>query len=226
MGKTPFVYIFNTASSYYLYDVNKSRLIKISQRISDLIKSGNYESDDDCKILIEKGYLTSKDNENIIIEHPANQVVEQYLNSNVQQLILQVTQNCNLRCKYCVYSGSYSNRVHNNKRMDISTALRAVDFFVEHSTMTNFANISFYGGEPLLEMNLIEKTVEYCEQVLKGKEIRYNITSNATLLNKEFVAFLQKYNFALNISLDGPRNIQNHSRVFADGEKGTSPGAV
>ena len=54
MGKTPFVYIFNTASSYYLYDVNKSRLIKISQRISDLIKSGNYESDDDCKILIEK----------------------------------------------------------------------------------------------------------------------------------------------------------------------------
>lgn len=221
MNIKPFVYMFKTAREYYIYDVNTSSLIKIAKNIYEKIKCGNYESDYSCKALIENGYLTPKDNSNIIIEHPASQNVEQYLNSNVQQLILQVTQNCNLRCKYCVYSGSYSNRVHNNKRMDLQTALRAVDFFVEHSTMTNFANISFYGGEPLLEMNLIEKTVEYCEQVLKGKEIRYNITSNATLLNKEFVAFLQKYNFALNISLDGPRNIQNHSRVFADGEKGT-----
>ena len=221
MEKKPFVYVFNSANVSYLYDVNTSSLIKIKQSISDAIKSGNYCSDDDCKNLIDRGYLTPKDNSDIIIEHPANSIVEQYLDSNVQQLILQVTQNCNLRCKYCVYSGSYSNRVHNNKRMDLCTALNAVDFFTEHSSMTNTANISFYGGEPLLEIDLIKKVVESCEYKLKGKEIRYNITSNATLLSRASIEFFQKYNFALNISLDGPRDIQNHSRVFADGEKGT-----
>ena len=172
MEKKPFVYVFNSANVSYLYDVNTSSLIKIKQSISDAIKSGNYCSDDDCKNLIDRGYLTPKDNSDIIIEHPANSIVEQYLDSNVQQLILQVTQNCNLRCKYCVYSGSYSNRVHNNKRMDLCTALNAVDFFTEHSSMTNTANISFYGGEPLLEIDLIKKVVEYCEYKLKGKEIR------------------------------------------------------
>ena len=49
---------------------------------------------------------------------------------------MQVTQNCNLRCKYCVYSGSYSNRVHSNKRMSFETAKSAIDFLYAHSSMT------------------------------------------------------------------------------------------
>lgn len=58
------------------------------------------------------------------IYHPLTDKVESYMQNNLSLLILQVTQNCNLRCKYCVYSGSYSNRVHTNKRMNFEIAKR------------------------------------------------------------------------------------------------------
>lgn len=56
------------------------------------------------------------------------------LNNDLHMLILQVTQNCNLRCKYCIYSGSYINRRHNNKRMDFTIAKKAIDYYIRHSS--------------------------------------------------------------------------------------------
>ena len=77
--------------------------------------------------LKEQGFLKGC-NTNVEIKHAAADQIDDYMKNNVHQLILQVTQNCNLRCKYCVYSGSYVNRVHTKKRMSIETAKKAVDF--------------------------------------------------------------------------------------------------
>lgn len=82
---------------------------------------------------------------------------------------MQVTQNCNLRCQYCVYSGSYINRVHNNKRMSVEVAKQAIDFLVKHSENSKEISIGFYGGEPLLEVPLIREVVDYAEGVFSGK---------------------------------------------------------
>ena len=67
------------------------------------------------------------------IEHPMTNFAEDMLENNLSRITLQVTQNCNLRCAYCVYSGSYNNRMHNNKRMDVQTAKKALDFLKKHS---------------------------------------------------------------------------------------------
>lgn len=56
------------------------------------------------------------------IEHPETLYISQYCARRVGEVILQVTQNCNLRCEYCVYSGSYYNRTHTAKRMSFETA--------------------------------------------------------------------------------------------------------
>ena len=64
----------------------------------------------------------------------------------IGQLILQVTQRCNLHCEYCVYSGNYETRNHTNKKMSLSIAKKAIDFFQEHSTDQNNVTIGFYGG--------------------------------------------------------------------------------
>lgn len=143
------------------------------------------------------------------------------MNGNLRQLILQVTQNCNLRCKYCVYSGSYVNRTHTKKRMSFEIAKQAVDFYFAHNTNKDAGVISFYGGEPLLEMELIKKIVVYSEKLYEGKELRFNMTSNATLLTDEIADFLYEHNFNLTISLDGPEEVHNQSRVFADSKTGT-----
>lgn len=66
--------------------------------------------------------LFSKTDTGYEIEYPQGTNLEEILNNCMRIMTLQVTQNCNLRCKYCVYSGSYSNRVHSNKRMSFETA--------------------------------------------------------------------------------------------------------
>ncbi len=217
-----FIHLFRTLSSYYLYDANINSIIKINRETYNKLsnKQGNLDEDLQIRKIKERGFLQPVD-ENLIIEHPLTDKVESYIQNNLSLLILQVTQNCNLRCKYCVYSGSYVNRVHTNKRMSFETAKQAVDFYYDHSKNVDIASISFYGGEPLLEYELIKNIVEYCEKKFSGKQLNLNMTTNATLLTDEMMSFLQLHKINLTISLDGPEEIQNKSRVFADHETGT-----
>lgn len=220
--KDVFIHLFKTLNSYYLYDVNLNSIIKINESTYNILKNREVLPREDLQInkLRERGFLQPIDR-NFHIEHPLTDKVESYIQNNVSLLILQVTQNCNLRCKYCVYSGSYVNRVHTNKRMNFETAKQAVDFYYEHSKNVDIASISFYGGEPLLEFELIKRIVEYCENKFSGKQLNLNMTTNATLFSTEVMDFLQSHKINLTISLDGPEEIQNKNRVFADNETGT-----
>ena len=223
--KIPFIKLFRTLDNFYFFDVNSNSIVRIneavSHKIEDLIAGNDILNQDmDIARLKKRGYLKAN-NENIIVEHSALNTVGEYMNGNLRQLILQVTQNCNLRCKYCVYSGSYVNRTHTKKRMSFEIAKQAVDFYFAHNTNKDAGVISFYGGEPLLEMELIKKIVVYSEKLYEGKELRFNMTSNATLLTDEIADFLYEHNFNLTISLDGPEEVHNQSRVFADSKTGT-----
>ena len=138
-------------------------------------------------------------------------------------LTLQVTQACNLRCSYCVYSDVNNDlqRAHSAKRMTLEMAKKAVDFFWEHSIDSPSVNIGFYGGEPLLEMQLIKNVIEYAEKMFLGKELSFNITSNGTLLNEDIIEYFIEKNVKLTISLDGPKEIHDKYRRFAANGKGS-----
>lgn len=222
-SKKPFVKLFQTVDCFYCFDVNTNSIVRINETtyrdIEKMLEGVNVQSLEVDK-LRERGYLRENDKA-IEIKHPALDMVDKYMEGNVRQLILQVTQNCNLRCKYCVYSGTYINRMHTNKRMTFETAKKAVDFYFQHNTNKDVGVVSFYGGEPLLEMKLIKKVVDYCRKLFNGKEVRFNMTTNATLLTEEVAEYLYKNNFNLTISLDGPRSVHDHSRVFADNNSGT-----
>ena len=76
----------------------------------------------------------------------------------MEDLILQVTQSCNLRCEYCIYSennASRHGRQHRDAVMSYDKAVQIINFFMEHSR--NKVIIGFYGGEPLLAFDLIKK---------------------------------------------------------------------
>ena len=108
-----------------------------------------------------------------------------------------------------------------NKRMSVETAIAAIKFFYDHSLNSDSVTIGFYGGEPLLEYELIKQCVAYAEEIFAGKKLSFNMTSNATLLTEESVLFLAAHDFNLTISLDGPANIQNKNRIFAGSNRGT-----
>lgn len=222
-NKKPFIKLFKSVDQYYVFDVNTNSIICVNKELYEELEETKSIDDTNNKQILtlkKRGYLRENNNE-IRVCHPALPMVEKYMEGNLKQLILQVTQNCNLRCQYCIYSGSYINRTHTNKRMSFEMAKKAIDFYFSHNFNKDAAVISFYGGEPLLETELIKKVVDYSESLFKGKELHFNMTTNATLLNDSVVDFLYEHKFNLTISLDGPEDIHNNSRVFAGNNQGT-----
>lgn len=224
----PFVLPVQTALGKYFYEVNRNEIVKVNEELFDYIKKV-LESDEPELVeaaeaikeqfadLQECGYLAPKRVERI--EHPATSQVENYLNRGVQKLTLQVTQNCNLRCKYCIYSenSNLNQRSHSNNVMSWETAKRAIDFYRRSSIDFDDVTIGFYGGEPLLAFPLIKDVVRYAEEVFEGREIVFTITTNATLMNEEVIDFMLTHKFNITLSIDGPKRVQDKNRVFCDG---------
>jgi uncharacterized protein len=225
LKENPFIHLFRTPGGYYIYDVNCNSIIKVSQKIYEFFSSGIDDSmlSDEEKRIIDKmysdGFLSSRRITEIV--HPQDEVLEYHLERKINMITLQVTQNCNLRCEYCVYSGNYENRGHSGKRMTFETAKKGIDFLISHSSDRNRIALGFYGGEPLIEFELIKKCIEYAEEKAEGKDIIFSLTNNGTLLTDEMIEYFQKHNVSLAISIDGPKEIHDKNRKFASDGSGT-----
>ena len=126
--------------------------------------------------------------------------------TQLHTMVLQMTQNCNLRCKYCVYSGEFAHMLpHSNKKMSLDVARKSVDFLMNHSNETDFISIIFYGGEPLLEFELIKETINYSESF--KRKIKFGISTNGTLLSNDFIEWVsQKPNVYVTITINGGKH--------------------
>jgi sulfatase maturation enzyme AslB (radical SAM superfamily) len=109
----------------------------------------------------------------------------------MKQLILILTYNCNLNCKYCP-------TIKANKEMNFKIVKKAIN-------LTNPDKIKFFGGEPLLKWNLIKK-------VVNSTNCNYELTTNGILLNKQELRFMKDNNFELRISIDGKSKTQEKER--------------
>lgn len=209
--------------NFYFYDVNIDRIAKVSQTLYEQLiaqqKSGHSINSEEHDKLKQVGFLSTNRVEEVVI--PGDYLIKDILNNKLQKLTLQVTQQCNFRCEYCIYSGHYENRTHSNKKMDWDMAKKAIDFYYEHSRDSNAAMISFYGGEPLLNYELILKSIQYANNIFEGKDLTYTITTNGSLLTTEMVRVFIDNNVRVSISLDGPPQIHDKSRKFASNGKGT-----
>lgn len=221
----PFVQLFKTPRSQYVYDANKSEIIPVSPEAFDFLRecmrgtrSVAESSLDEIQILRQSGYLST---ESVVqdVVHPYTPFLHHFLDRKLSHIILQVTQGCNLRCKYCIYSEQANphQRSHSSKRMSWETAKRGIDFLYEHSVDSQEITVGFYGGEPLLELPLIKRVIAYTRKKFAGKKVSFSMTSNGTLLTDDIIRFLSKENLRLMISLDGPKEIHDKNRVFVDG---------
>lgn len=217
MGDFPFIQFFKTSNNYYIFDVNTNKIIKIEAEVYELLNKGFdlAKEHPTVKNLIKQGFLSC--NRPLIIYHPYNDVIEHFLDSKIDKITLQVTQECNYRCNYCVYSDrpSNKNRHHAKKIMNIELAKKCIDFYLQHSEDSLERNIGFYGGEPLLQFELIKECVKYAIKKMEGKIINFNITTNGSLFSDDIIDFLVEHNFNLLISLDGPKDIHDKNRIFA-----------
>lgn len=223
--QTPFIQLFRTPNSSYFFDVNKSELIPISEpsfQYLSALMSGKCDCEapvpQELKELSAQGYLASQSAVKEV-RHVYSKFLGTFLDRKLAKITLQLTQNCNFRCGYCIYSEEHSvrQRSHSTERMSWEVAQKAVNFLWAHSVDSKSVNVGFYGGEPLLEFPLLRRVVEYCEQRFLGKKLTFSITTNGTLLSDEMVRYFEAHDVSLMISLDGPKEINDQNRVFADG---------
>ena len=214
---------FQAGGNYYLFDRSCNSIVRITEKdyeaFVDIESKNSYESHADMVNLFRNNGLLSANNI-VEIEHPMLGRVEASVNDALENVALQVTQNCNFRCEYCIYSGSFQNRIHSNKRLSEEMSYKGIDFLFSHSIKSNQVSIAFYGGEPLLEKELIKKCVQYVKDNYSDRKVTYNLTTNATLLDAEMIDLFVNNNFSILISLDGPAEIHDKGRKFID-KKGT-----
>ena len=219
----PFIHLLEIPYGKYVYDLNTSSVIKVPDDVYAYLKDMTSEPDAEVRVYLEdlkaQGYLKEKRVK--VSEHPVTEYYHSFVKNNLGQLTLQITQGCNLKCEYCSYSGNYFNREHTNKSMSFETAKKAIDYFISHARDSSHFGISFYGGEPLLEFDLIKKCVAYADSRAEGRKISYNFTTNGTLLTEEKYEFLVEHDFSLLVSLDGPQKVHDRHRVFAGSTLGS-----
>lgn len=228
MNYIPHIKLLKTINAAYFYDVNRNEIVPVKWDsflyLNDVLQKKINFGDHlprEVRELKEAGYLS--DFHPTFIRHPYTESLPSVLKRKLRKITLQITQDCNFRCKYCIYSNTdgQKQRQHSKAKMTFETAKKAVDFLADHSIDSEQVDIGFYGGEPLLMFDLVKRVVEYAVQRFEGKTLTFSMTSNASLLTKEIVSFLAKYEIPLMISLDGPKEIQDKNRVLADGHTGT-----
>ena len=159
----------------------------------------------------------------ISVKYPEEDIVDFVGRNLARQLILSVTDDCNLRCKYCIYSDAYHlTKDKSCKYMTEETAKQAIDYFFKLIAPQLKRNprkkigITFYGGEPLMNIKTIRYAVKYINRFYKNN-VYYMLTTNGLLLNDANIKFLAENDIGLAISIDGPQKEHDRLRIRSDG---------
>jgi uncharacterized protein len=132
-------------------------------------------------------------------------------------LVLEVAQDCNLRCTYCYADGGTYGAAP--CLLAPETARRAVRYLLDNSGDRDHVTLIFFGGEPLMNMRAVRaatrEAISYGRKM--GKEVHFSLTTNGTLLDAEIVAFLHANRVSVAVSMDGPPDIHDHNRPDESG---------
>lgn len=132
-------------------------------------------------------------------------------------ITLHVAHACNITCTYCfALGGSYGGK---KEMMAPETARQAVDWLMDQSREAGRCKIDFFGGEPLLNLDLVKETVAYARAEGARREIEpeFSITTNGTLLSGDALAFLMSEDIGVMVSVDGDKASHDATRTFHDG---------
>lgn len=136
----------------------------------------------------------------------------------VKALCLHIAHDCNLACRYCfAEEGEYHGR---RALMSYEVGKKALDFLIENSGNRRNLEVDFFGGEPLMNWQVVKELVEYGreQEKLHNKNFRFTLTTNGVLLNDEILEFINKEMSNVVLSIDGRKEINDAMRPFRKGQ--------
>ena len=225
------VHKFIQDGDYYLIDVNSGSVHIIDELIYNMVgedelldkedvinnlkdkwsKEEIEEAYEELLDLVKEEVLYSKD----LYEEIAMAGDES--ESYIKALCLNVVHDCNLRCKYCFADeGEYKGC---RKPMSAEVGKRAIDYVLENSGNIKNIEVDLFGGEPLMVFDTIKEIVDYAKEKdkLYNKNIRFTMTTNATLLNDEIIDYIDKNMGNIILSIDGRKEVNDNVRIRVDG---------
>ena len=135
----------------------------------------------------------------------------------VKALCLHIAHDCNLACRYCfAEEGEYHGR---RALMSYEVGKQALDFLIANSGNRTNLEVDFFGGEPLMNWDVVKRLVEYGreQEKLHNKKFRFTLTTNGVLLNDEIMEFANKEMANVVLSIDGRKEVHDYMRPFRKG---------
>ncbi len=143
---------------------------------------------------------------------------DKIVNSPIKAMCINIAHDCNLKCEYCFAAkGDFGC---GRELMTLDTAKKAIDFLIDKSECRRNLEVDFFGGEPLMNFNVIRDTIEYARSIEKkyGKNFRFTITTNGLLLDDEKIDFINREMDNVVLSLDGRKKINDKLRLTKSGK--------
>ena len=187
-------------------------ILKEDERFSGIGSEEFSECMDQIRRLIESGKLFSEDD----FEPLAGELKDRS-EGIVKALCLHVAHSCNLNCEYCFASqGRYQGE---RALMSFETGKRALDYLIENSGTRRNLEVDFFGGEPLMNWQVVKDLVMYARSVEKehGKNFRFTLTTNGMLIDNDVIDFSNREMSNVVLSLDGRKEIHDRYRVDYEG---------
>ncbi len=131
----------------------------------------------------------------------------------VKALCMHIAHTCNLNCSYCFAS---QGKYHGERAlMSFEVGKRALDFLIENSGTRRNLEVDFFGGEPLMNFDVVKQLVEYARSIEKehGKNFRFTLTTNGVLIDDDVIEFANREMSNVVLSLDGRKEIHDRYRV-------------
>lgn len=170
------------------------------------------EAIDECRELKEAGVLFTEDTYQPAIE------TFQKRPTVVKALCLHIVHDCNLACRYCfAEEGEYHGR---RAHMSFEVGKKALDFLIAHSGSRRNLEVDFFGGEPLMNWQVVKDLVAYGreQEKLHDKHFRFTLTTNGVLLNDEIMDFANREMDNVVLSIDGRKEVHDYMRPFPKGK--------
>ena len=218
------IHIFNYRDKNYIYDTGSGALHECDKPTADYLKAKEMGEDIDITYITDEqikeilGDVQGLKEQGLLYK---DEIKAYPMKSGfVKALCIHICHDCNFRCRYCFADeGAYHSK---RESMSFETAKAAVDFLIANSGNRKVLEMDFFGGEPLMNLDVLKKTVYYAKEegAKHGKKFLFTTTTNALLLNDETIQFFNEEMENVVLSLDGRKEVHDAIRKSING-KGT-----
>ncbi len=218
------IHLFKSLGNYFAYDTYSGALHMPDETAYNVLElmEKNKDNDEIVKVLAEKfdtedikaaqEEILKLKELNLLFTEFDYKDVKPLADDRIKAMCLHIAHDCNLRCKYCFASkGAFGGK---RTLMSFEVGKKAIDFLVKNSKDAKTLEVDFFGGEPLMNTDVVKMLVAYARKVEKdtGKEFRFTLTTNAYDMDEETMDFLNREMYNVVISIDGRPEVHDFMR--------------